>query len=210
MAAILAERICTVPDCAGKAQVRGWCCRHYERWKRHGDPEAGQTRYLPNEDRFWRRVEKRGVDECWLWLALLSTSGYGKLWVAEQTYVLAHRWSYENFIGPIPVGAEMCHSCDTPACVNPLHLFVGTHQENMADSSSKGRQKNTRAGDKNGRAVLSHEQVSQIRLRYVPRRGILTEMAREYGVSRSAISQVVLGKTWQVDHEGRIASGSRL
>lgn len=75
---------------------------------------------------------------CWLWLGSTSSRGYGYSGI-KGAPSLAHRASYEAFSGPIPAGMCICHKCDTPACVNPDHLFAGTNLDNMRDMCAKGR-----------------------------------------------------------------------
>lgn len=77
---------------------------------------------------------------CFLWTSSLRSSGYGELWVKRGGQA-AHRLAYEHHVGPIPPGLCVLHRCDTPACVNPEHLFVGTNQDNVDDKMRKGRHK---------------------------------------------------------------------
>lgn len=87
------------------------------------------------EERFFQRV-KYSI-RCWEWQAG-NINGYGVISERGVRH-MAHRWSYQYFIGQIPDGYEICHHCDNPSCINPFHLFAGTRSDNMKDASSKGR-----------------------------------------------------------------------
>jgi hypothetical protein len=89
-------------------------------------------------ERFMEKVQI--TDSCWLWLAVKNQDGYGRFRHGKKLYS-AHRVSYELHIGPIPEGLCVLHSCDTPACVNPSHLFLGTQNDNIQDMERKGRAK---------------------------------------------------------------------
>ncbi len=95
----------------------------------------------PIEERFWQYVRKtRG---CWIWTGARDLGGYGVIWFnATRRAYKAHRLSYEMHVGEIRAGLFICHRCDTPACVNPAHLFAGTAKDNAIDSSHKGRRAN--------------------------------------------------------------------
>jgi hypothetical protein len=86
-------------------------------------------------DFFWERVDKTG--ECWLWTGY-TKNGYGRANFRNKKQ-LTHRISWQVHKGEIPKGLFVCHSCDVRSCVNPAHLFLGTHQDNMEDCKSKGR-----------------------------------------------------------------------
>jgi hypothetical protein len=95
------------------------------------------TKNMPYEERFFQKVDK--TESCWLWKGALSSRGYGSFSV-DGKIKSAHRYSYEMNKGKIPEGMHVCHSCDVRNCVNPEHLWVGTHSDNMKDMVSKDRQ----------------------------------------------------------------------
>lgn len=95
------------------------------------------------EERFWAKVLK--TEGCWLWTGAPNRSdkGYGQLRRGgperDRRYICAHVLSYELHHGPVPEGLEVRHTCDVSLCVNPAHLTVGTHAENMQDSADRNR-----------------------------------------------------------------------
>ena len=144
------------------------------------------------EERFWKKVDKSG--DCWNWTGARNSGGYGSMGEGK-----AHRISYELNIGPIPSGRGhhgicVCHTCDNRACVNPAHLFLGDHADNMADAAAKGR-----FGDisraKNPRAKLTPDDVENIRANAMN----LTrqEIADMFGVSKSLVEKILSGKVWK-------------
>lgn len=94
---------------------------------------------LPWVERFWEKVEIRGPDECWPWLASVERFGYGRCKGPNDRPDRSHRVSYEIANGPIPKGAFVRHVCDNPRCVNPTHLVLGTVQDNNQDRHERGR-----------------------------------------------------------------------
>lgn len=93
-------------------------------------------------ERLWKYVGIDGPLPCWLWIGCVGTNGYGKFWYNGKT-THAHRAAYEITYGPIGDDdtRHVCHKCDTPLCCNPLHLFLGTPQENTDDMIAKGRKR---------------------------------------------------------------------
>lgn len=102
-------------------------------------------------------------------------------------YILAH--------DSIPSGMEICHSCDNPSCCNPIHLFAGTHQDNMSDMVSKGRT-NAPKGTRQHLARLDEEKVIQIRQMYETGKYSQLKLGNLFDVSEATIRQVVTRTTW--------------
>ncbi len=99
-------------------------------------PSYKAKRQKTSEQRFWEKVDKTGP--CWNWTATKNNWGYGQFY-EESAHILAHKWAYKTFIGPIPKGSVIRHSCDNPSCVNPQHLSLGTRQDNVDDAVKRGR-----------------------------------------------------------------------
>jgi hypothetical protein len=168
----------------------------------------------PASEALWAKVDKTG--ECWLFTGARLPRGYGMI-SAEGRRVYAHRLSYELNIGSIPAGMFVCHRCDNPSCVRPEHLFLGTHHENMADMTAKGRQArgnthgsrlrpetnhspkkklNAARGERSGKAKLTEAQVVAIRSAYATGGTSQLRLAKEHGVAESLIWAIVHRRIW--------------
>lgn len=130
----MGERICSIDGCEGPTVARGWCDKHYRRWRKHGDPLVTKRIIGDDEARFWSYVRKAGPDECWQWIGAICGAprgpGYGHLNIGGRP-VMAHRYAYEQSIGPIPDGLVLDHRCRNQHCVNPAHLEPVTQRENV-------------------------------------------------------------------------------
>ena len=142
-------------------------------------------------ERFMEKVDRNGPGGCWLWLVSQFPEGYGSFKVDGKTRQ-SHRVSWVLHRSPIPEGMDVLHSCDNPPCVNPDHLFLGTHVDNMADRDKKGR--NVK-GEKISHAKLSPLKVQRIR-KLVAGGALHNEVAREFRVARTTITKVVNRERW--------------
>lgn len=131
---------------------------------------------------------------CWLWPSNRSNGQYGIAKAGPtQPTVMAHRLSYETFVGPIPPGKVVMHACDVTLCVNPAHLHLGTNADNTADMCSKRRHCH---GETSPKAVLSETQARAI---YADARA-WSRIAKDYGVSKSAVMMIKTRRNWQHIH----------
>ena len=139
-------------------------------------------------DRFWEKVDKSG--DCWEWIGAIDPCGYGRINV-NGINRQAHRIAIILDGIDIPSGMEVCHSCDNPACVNPDHLWIGNHADNMNDMTKKGRAAPCR-GESNGRAKLSIKDVCDIRASNETH----TAQAAKYNVAISTVSRIRSRRLW--------------
>lgn len=184
-----AEAGCSIAGCDRPHLARGWCRKHYERWWTHGDPLTVKL-----ERGFWERVVET-ESGCHEWVGdRHELMGYGRL-RRDGRRLLAHRYAWELAHGPIPEGMCVLHSCDNPPCCYVPHLFLGTKADNNADKVAKGRNVAPR-GEANGHALLTSEQVAEIRRRYAAGGISQKALGLEYGVTQSCIWGVVNERTY--------------
>lgn len=147
-------------------------------------------RSRPIADRFWPQVTKTAT--CWLWTGCINPdNGYGQIsWAVRygrSRPVTTHRVAWELTHGPIPEGQSVLHHCDVPACVNPDHLFLGTHKHNMEDAARKQRLRVPRPSARK----LNEAQREDIRRRYAAGGVTMAQLASEHGVTKGYIWQIV-------------------
>lgn len=125
---------------------------------------------------------------CWEWLLSKNKKGYGHVSDNRKSRA-AHRVSYEAAFGDIPSGMHVLHRCDNPSCVNPLHLFIGTNADNMADRDNKRRQARLYE-EKNGKTLLSNASCQDILSRNMPAKAY----AMKYKISIWHVYAIWCGK----------------
>lgn len=139
--------------------------------------------------RFWLKVNRAKAKDCWNWTGGTNGRGYGLFRLHGRTRVFAHRLVWAITRGSIPAGLEVCHRCDNTLCVNPAHLFLGTRQDNHLDAVRKGRKRAW------GLQKLDAARVSDLRHRYT-QGATQAALARDFGIARNTVSQIVTRKTW--------------
>lgn len=154
--------------------------------------------------RFYDKVKVNATTGCHEWTAYKNEDGYGMFRMDGNT-LRAHRLAWTLKHGEITNGLHCLHKCDNPSCVNPEHLFLGTHQDNMADKANKGRG-NQPKGEGHHRTVITREQAIEVhrRIRAVERYsngrvkiGELLRVAEETGVRLKVVRHISAGDTWK-------------
>jgi hypothetical protein len=144
-------------------------------------------------ERFMDKVMPVPEAGCWLWIGAAKPTGYGNFYM-DRAYVSAHRASYFLHKGEIPAGMLVMHKCDTPSCVNPDHLMIGTQQENIGDMFGKGRGRpNPSKGEGNPRALLTENDVRAIRASS----DSTMALASQYGVAYHTVWHARKGLSWK-------------
>jgi hypothetical protein len=143
------------------------------------------------KSRIVEKIEAVPIAGCWIWTGTITSRGYGQL-LSNNKKMYAHRAAFEAFVGDIPEGMVVCHTCDNVHCVNPDHLFLGTQKDNLQDMKEKGR---STAGEKNKQSKLSEDDVKAIK--HWLNHGVSEyQLSKSFDVSRSAINAIKLGKSW--------------
>jgi hypothetical protein len=127
---------------------------------------------------------------CWQWTACRNKYGYGQVGYQYSTHT-AHRFSWQIYRGEITDGKHVLHRCDNPACVNPAHLYLGSHQDNMLDRDARGRRR-APSGERNGNSKLREDQVRRIREDDRP----TSEIAEEYGIVQGVVRAIKTKRAW--------------
>lgn len=126
-------------------------------------------------------------NNCWNWTKYIMKNGYGRL-TYENTQKLAHRFSYEIFIGKIVNDLFVLHKCDNKRCINPKHLYLGTQQQNIKDSMNRNL---IQKGEIHYHAKISSIDVDEIRIKYSTRKYTQKQLGNLYGITGSQISRIV-------------------
>lgn len=204
---IRVRNICTIDNCNSYAMGRGLCRKHYTRWRQHGDPNIVlQTRSADGEfeQRFWQKAAlTANTDHCWDWQRTITRTGYAMTTLTHKPDVFqstnaktvsAHRLAYALFYKSDPGGRMVLHSCDNRRCINPHHLRLGTHRDNMDDAVSRKRHAR---GERSTRSKLSEKDVVQ--MRQLSAEGMdYRDIARQFPIVEARhVKNVINRKAWR-------------
>jgi hypothetical protein len=189
----MTKSICSVNDCTNPSRSRGFCTKHYERFRTHGDPHTTHRYY--KSDPLARFMSKVAVvpDACHEWQGGRFGSGYGNFTIDGKGRIASRRL-FEHLNGPIPEGIQVRHKCDNPPCVNIDHLELGTQLDNSRDMVERGR---SLVGERTHTAKLSADDVKEIRALVARGDQTKTAIARSYGTTRQNVTHIVNSFSWK-------------
>ncbi len=201
---------CSAPDCESDVYAKGFCRPHYKCFNRIGRPIPDRvTIHGSIEKKFAIKSKGRNESGCWIWGGGLNKNGYGSLRDGVKMKG-AHRVSWEIHFGQIPEGLSVLHKCNNPACVNPVHLKLGDHTENMDDRKNNGKPWHSdvfrrKLGNRmKGREItwgakiseatrkLTKEQAGDVLTR-IQNGERICDLANELGMHRTSISKIKAG-----------------
>lgn len=190
-------KLCSVNGCVNKHSAKGFCNLHYQRFIRN-IPMEGNSK----KDLLIRIIGKVVINEssgCWEWIGAISGGDrrekykYGCMTINKKQKRV-HRVLYEYLTG-ITIGNKLlCHKCDNTICVNPDHLFIGTHKDNMRDMIAKNRDYHPKG--ENNHSKLKEWQVLEIRRRYAHDESF-DMITKDYPVVKSTIQNIIYRKKWR-------------
>jgi len=155
---------------------------------------------IPKISCFTTREQKRFfskiyiTDDCWIWHGTINATGYGVFFLSyNRKQILSHRYSYQLFYKTeLTTSRIIRHKCDNPLCINPRHLIIGSHADNVKDRVERGR---SAIGENNGRSKLTIKDVKYIRKNY--RQHSRKELANIYSVDRKVVYDIIHNNTWK-------------
>ena len=173
---------------------RASCPKCGKQFRGHSIGTHAQKCNLTLAEMFWVKVDKAGAGGCWLWTASQKEKGYGQFLHKGKMH-RAHRLAWSLSGHELPARPlELAHTCDNRLCVNPAHLFVATHQQNMTDCMVKRRHT---FGAKNCTAKLNDALVLQLRAEGLRTTEAITKRAAELGIGVSTLTHALSGRTWK-------------
>ena len=198
---------CSISRCRKPIYCRLWCRMHYTRWLRHGDPLVNRKPKRPPGMSVDEVVAREIVlaitsGSCELSSLAPGTGGYPAVAIGRRTTPL-HRLVLARRLGrPLRGGEQALHRCHRPACINPDHLYPGTHSDNMRHKAAAGRAPGF-PGEANPSSRLSAESVNEIRNRHAAGDGTYRGLGVEFGVASTTIARIIRSETWR-DGDGQV------
>ena len=191
-----ADYTCSIPGCEVHCYARGWCSRHYQRWRIHGDPLGGGRDRRPRgcsiSDVVAHELSQATQDGDCIITSASTWHGYGITKFRGKVITIPRLIMTLQAGRTLSSDEHVCHKCNRRACINPEHLYIGTHAQNMRDISVAG----TKSGDNSPLRKLSSSQVAYIR-QQIADGCSNADLAREFKVDGSTISNIKRRKTWR-------------
>lgn len=193
--------MCIEPECDSSARIRGLCNKHHMRYRKQGlemPPKVDNRVFETPAERLSRLHSVNPDTGCWEWTGQIKKNGYGVtlITLAPHKYhpYNVHKLAWIVANGAVPAGLCVCHACDNRRCINPKHLFLGTHQANMTDARQKKRFQDQR-GSKNNKARLTESDV--LRIRALSENGTSrVEIARMFNLGKGHASRIIHRQLW--------------
>lgn len=205
---------CKVDGCTGEYEGLGYCTKHYQRFKKYGDPLGGKYHHSENpqgtKEYVLENIKYQPaptgefyedlVGPCWIWQRYVNKGGYGKFNVHDgnKSY-FAHIVSFELSDGEISKEKPfVLHKCDVRACCNPEHLYAGNQKDNGRDGSIRDRysNRNPNRGEEHCCSILTKQQVDEIRSLRENKNMKYVEIAKIFGIQEGHVGKIIRGEIW--------------
>lgn len=190
----IVARNCKTEGCDKEWAARHLCKQHYYQARKDGTLKDFPKHFPPilTDTDFWQRaILTADIDKCWEWQRGFEKDGYGHAHIQGKQWK-AHRYAWKLANGYNST-LNICHKCDNRRCINPNHLFEGTHKDNSQDMVQKGR---VQRGERHFLSHLTDVDVLEIRA-MVGRGHTHQSTADQFGVVRETVSQIIQRKTWK-------------